>query len=352
MASIRDVAALAKVSTATASRALSGRGPVSPATRERVLRASAELGFVPSANAAGLASGRSRNIGVIVPGVDRWFFAKVVRGISEELLDQGYDLSLYTTGGSHDHQEKVLQDYLLRQRLDAVVPVALELTTRERERLVAIGRPIVGVGGAMPGTLTVGIDQEAAGALATGHLTGLGHRHIAHLTAGKDPHRDFGLTGTRQGGFERAMAQAGLVVRPEWVITSDFTLNDAYARAKALLAAPERPTAVFAASDEMAVGTILAARDLGLRVPDDLSVVGIDGHELGDVVGLTTVAQFPERQGARAAARLLQQLAHDGAPDEPQHETVATDFVVRSSTAVPPSPGSRSRRSAASPSPG
>ena len=349
MPSIKDVAALAKVSTATASRALSGRGPVSREARERVLRASAELRFVPSANAAGLASGRSRNIGVIVPGVDRWFFAKVVRGISEELLDQGYDLSLYTTGGSHDHQEKVLEDYLLRQRLDAVVPVALELTGRERERLVSVGRPIVGVGGAMPGIFTVGIDQQAAGALATGHLLGLGHRRIAHLTGGTDPHRDFGLTGTRQGGFEREMARAGLAVRADWVLASDFTLNDAYARSKQLLAGPERPTAVFAASDEMAAGTVLAARDLGLRVPDDLSVVGIDGHELGEVFGLTTVRQFPDQQGARAAALLLQQLGPGGPVGEPQHETVATEFVVRASTAVPPSTGTGRRRPAPSP---
>ena len=336
MASIKDVAALAKVSTATASRALSGRGPVSPEARERVLRASAELKFVPSANAAGLASGRSRNIGVIVPGVDRWFFAKVVRGISEELLDRGYDLALYTTGGSHDHQEKVLEDYLLRQRLDAVVPVALELTGRERDHLLSIGRPVVGVGGAMRGIFTVGIDQEAAGALATGHLIGLGHRSIAHITGGSDPHRDFALTGTRRSGFDHAMAAAGLETRSAWMIESDFSINDAYARSKLMLAAPERPTAVFAASDEMAVGTILAARDLGLRVPDDVSVVGVDGHEMGEVFGLTTVRQFPERQGVRAAALLMQQLGRGGAGGEPHHETVATEFVVRSSTAAPP----------------
>jgi DNA-binding LacI/PurR family transcriptional regulator len=335
VASIKDVAALANVSTATASRALSGRGPVSPEARARVLRASAELKFVPSANAAGLASGRSRNIGVIVPGVDRWFFAKVVRGISEELLDQGYDLSLYTTGGSREHQEKVLADYLLRQRLDAVVPVALELTAHERERLLSIGRPVVGVGGAMPGVFTVGIDQHAAGALATGHLVGLGHRRIAHITGGTDPHRDFALTGTRRSGFEHEMARAGLEINPAWMITSDFTLNDAYARSKLLLADPERPSAVFAASDEMAAGTILAARDLGLRVPDDVSVVGVDGHELGEVLGLTTVHQFADRQGARAAALLLQQLGPDGPGGEPGHEMVATEFVVRASTSAP-----------------
>lgn len=336
MTSIRDVAALAKVSTATASRALSGRGPVSREARERVLRASAELRFVPSANAAGLASGRSRNIGVIVPGVDRWFFAKVVRAISEELLDRGYDLSLYTTGGSHDHQEKVLEDYLLRQRLDAVVPVALELSRAELEHLLSIGRPIVGVGGAMPGAFTVGIDQEAAGALATAHLIGLGHRSIAHLTAGADPLRDFALTGTRHSGYEREMTAAGLEVRADRVVVSDFTLNDAYARASALLAGPDRPTAVFAASDEMAVGTILAARDLGLRVPQDVSVVGVDGHEMGEVLGLTTVRQFPERQGARAAALLMERLGPDGPAREPHHETIPTEFTVRSSTSAPP----------------
>lgn len=354
MTGIKQVAARAGVSTATASRALSGNGPVAASTRERVLAAAHELNFVRSYNASSLATGRSRNIGVIVPSVDRWFFANVVVGVSEELLKVGYDLALYNIFGERDHQEAVLKDFLMRQRLDAVLPVSLELTSEELARLLSTGRPVVGIGGPMPGVPTIGIDHFAAGALATAHLIGLGHRRIAHLSGGMDPYRDFRLTDQRQAGYESEMDHAGVPIRPEWVIVSDFTLQDAYYKARQLLGAPQRPTAVFAASDEMAIGVILAARELGLQVPQDLSVVGIDGHELGEVFGLTSIRQFPRDQGKHAAQKLLRMLstsppgagpggterADEPLPGESRsegslHELIRTEFLVRSSTAVP-----------------
>ncbi|WP_258229382.1 substrate-binding domain-containing protein, partial [Arthrobacter sp. HMWF013] len=169
---------------------------------------------------------------------------------------------------------------------------------------------------------------------------------IAHLTGDAELNRDFKLPGLRQAGFEAAMADAGHPVRPEWEVSADFTIQGAYARARNLLAtASERPTAVFAASDEMAIGTILAARDFGLRVPQDLSVIGMDGHELGEVFGLTTINQDARGQGSLAARMLLDTL-DDGAkpgtrrtapaPAATDHE-YPTEFLVRSSTAVPPS---------------
>jgi DNA-binding LacI/PurR family transcriptional regulator len=199
------------------------------------------------------------------------------------------------------------------------------------------------------------MDHFAAGSLATAHLLGLGHERIAHVSGGIDPYRDFKLNDQRQAGFENEMKKAGAPIRPEWIIASDFTLQDAYQKARSLLAMPERPTAVFAASDEMAIGVILAARDLGLQVPHDLSVVGIDGHELGETFGLTTIQQFPRQQGQKAARKLLQKLskktgpfdeanesggngmpttAESQSPDK-SHELLDTEFLVRHSTAVP-----------------
>lgn len=332
---IKDVASRAGVSTATVSRALSGNGPVSPSARERVLSAARELRFVRSYNAAGLASGQSRNVGVVVPAVDRWFFSKVVEGIADALLAVGYDLALYNTKGYDDHQETVLRDYLMRKRLDAVIPVALRLDGAELAHLLSIGRPVVGIGGPMAGVQTLGIDQVAVGTLATAHLIGLGHRRIAHIGGGLAEDRDFHMAASRRGAFLAEMERAGLTVPASWQVAADFTLTDGYAKAKSLLAHPDRPTAVFAASDEMAAGTILAARDLGLRVPDDLSVVGVDGHEIGEMFGLTTVSQSPERQGARAAELLLELLDPDTESAAPSHEVIETTFVVRSSTAAP-----------------
>lgn len=352
---IKEVAARAGVSVGTASRALSGNGSVAATTRARVLAAAKELNFVRSYNASSLVTGRSRIIGVIVPSVDRWYFAKVVAGIAEELITVGYDLALYNIFGDRDHQDAVLGDFLMRQRLDAVLPVSLELTTEELTRMLSIRRPVVGIGGPMPGVPTIGIDHFAAASLATGHLLGLGHQKIAHVSGGTDPYRDFKLSDQRQAGFEHEMEKAGTPIRPEWIIASDFTVQDAYKKARTLLAMPERPTAVFAASDEMAIGVMLAARDLGLQVPHDLSVVGIDGHELGETFGLTTIQQFPRKQGQQAARRLLQKLSETAAPSngavgsspvagpgiqespplDNLHELISTEFLVRSSTAVP-----------------
>ena len=131
------------------------------------------------------------------------------------------------------------------------------------------------------------------------------------------------------------MKGAGLEIRPEWQVSADFTIQGAYASARRLLGGSvERPTAVFAASDEMAIGTILAARDFGLRVPHDLSVIGIDGHELGEVFGLTTIDQDARGQGALVVRRLLARLDGVGNSEGTRHR-VPDAFVIRSSTAVP-----------------
>ncbi|MEA5457095.1 LacI family DNA-binding transcriptional regulator [Sinomonas sp. JGH33] len=332
--SIRDVAETAGVSMATVSRALSGRGNVSPRSRQRVLDAAAKLGFVPSYNASSLASGRTRNIGVMLPSVSRWFFSSVLEGASKALLEAGYDLTLYNTGEQPGNRESVLNDFLLRQRLDGVLAVSLELSSDEVDRLMRVKRPVVGVGGPIAGVATLRIDDVAVAREATQHLIGLGHRDIAHVSGTAEFERDFALPTSRREGFLAAMKDAGLEVRSSWLAATDFTVSGAYSASKRLLAAPGgRPTAIFAASDEMAFGAILAARDLGLRVPDDVSIVGIDGHDLGPLFGLTTFDQNPRKQGETAVHMLLGQIEGDGAA--PPSAAIEPEFVVRSSTAAP-----------------
>ena len=249
----------------------------------------------------------------MLPSVHRWYFSSVLEGVSATLLDAGYDLTLYNVGDQAVRRQSVLNDFLLRKRLDAVIAVALVLTDDEIQQLLAIHRPIVGIGGALAGASTIRIDDSGLSRMATNHLIQLGHTRIAHLTGDPALNQDFKLPGIRQAGFEAAMKDAGLPVRPEWQISADFTIQGAYASARKLLGmGTERPTAVFAASDEMAIGTILAARDFGLRVPHDLSVIGMDGHELGEVFGLTTINQDARGQGALAARLLLETLDADG----------------------------------------
>lgn len=336
MAGIKEVAERAGLSIATVSRALSGRGHVSPKSRARAQAAAADLGFVPSYQASSLASGRNYNIGLVVPSVHRWYFSSVVEGVSAALLDAGYDLTLYNITEGSSRRQSVLNDFLLRKRVDAVIAVSLALTESEIAQMLAIHRPIVGIGGPLPGASTIRIDDHGLAGAAVNHLIGLGHTRIAHLTGDSAYEQDFKIPRTRVAGYENAMRAAGLSVRPEWTVSADFTVQGAYAAARTLLGGvAERPTAVFAASDEMAIGTILAARDFGLRIPDDLSVIGMDGHELGALFGLTTIDQDPRGQGALAVRLLLDGL--DGGTDQAVLDTeYPTKFIIRSSTAVPP----------------
>jgi DNA-binding LacI/PurR family transcriptional regulator len=335
MPGIKDVAERAGLSIATVSRALSGKGNVSARSRERAQAAAAELGFVLSYHASSLASGRNHNVGVVVPSVHRWYFSAVVEGVSATLLDAGYDLTLYNVSEGPDRRHSVLNDFLLRKRVDAVIAVSLELSEAEIQQLLAIHRPIVGIGGPLPGAAAIRIDDAGIAEAATTHLIGLGHSKIAHMTGAAFFEQDFRLPGMRQSGFQKAMETAGLPIRPEWQVSADFTVQGAYASARKLLGATgDRPTAVFAASDEMAIGTILAARDFGLRIPYDLSVIGIDGHELGEVFGLTTIDQDARGQGALAVRLLLAGL--EGSDGGATDTEFPTNFVIRQSTAVPP----------------
>ncbi|TFC96028.1 MULTISPECIES: LacI family DNA-binding transcriptional regulator [Cryobacterium] len=336
MVGIDEVARHAGVSTATVSRALSGNGPVSPATRLKVEASAGELGYVVSSTASSLASGRMKNIGVVVPFLDRWFFSSVVEGAQRALLRNGYDLTLYSLTGGKAERRSVFEHFLLRQRVDAVISISLELTEGEVARLHALEKPLVGVGGPIQGVRTLTVDDVAIAQHATEHLLALGHTRIAHLGGNKDLDLDFHLPTNRRVGYERALEAAGIAPDPALFMAADFTMRGGYQAAKQLLGSPHnRPTAVFAASDEMAIGTILAARDLGLVVPRDVSVVGVDDYDLADFFGLTTIAQFPQGQGESAVEILLDQLR----PGQNQLTDLNTpmpfELLVRSSTARP-----------------
>ncbi|MGM7667729.1 LacI family DNA-binding transcriptional regulator [Microbacterium sp. A93] len=333
MVSIDEVAKLAGVSTATVSRALSGRGYVSAVSRERVHVAAQSLGYVVSSRASSLASGRTRNIGVVVPFLDRWFFSTVLSGVSSALMRHGYDITLYNITADADARKDVFETALRRQRVDAVIAVSIELDEAETTRLLALGLPVIAIGGPNPKLDTLTVDDFALAQLATEHLLGLGHTEIAHIGANPEFDIDFHIPTNRRLGFEKALADAGITLNPALLEPADFTVEGGYRACKQLLGRPgARPTAVFAASDEMAVGAILAARDLGYRVPEDLSVIGIDGHDLGRVFRLTTVDQFPFKQGERAADAVLARLSADSTTPQ-EHEALPFELRVRGTTA-------------------
>ncbi|HBR90038.1 MAG TPA: LacI family transcriptional regulator, partial [Microbacterium sp.] len=162
MGGIAEVARVAGVSKSTASRALTGNGYVSPATRERVARVAEDLGYVASSSASSLATGRTRNIGVVMPYLNRWFFAEVLEGVQEVLLAEGFDLTLYDAKPGTEGRRRVFDDFLARKRFDGLIAVALEPDDHELERLVGIGRPVVSVVGDSDQTSVVGLDDVHA----------------------------------------------------------------------------------------------------------------------------------------------------------------------------------------------
>lgn len=338
-ASIVDVAARAGVSVATVSRALRDMPNVSRATRDRVLRAAAELQYAASPLASGLVTGRVRAVGVVLPYAGRWFFAEVVRGIEEALRDGGYDLVLHVLADERRRQD--FFDLLpVRRRVDAVLVVALPLDDREVAVLRTLGMPLACVAEPMNGVHGERIDNAAAARLAVQHLVNLGHRQIACIGGDLAGPERFNVPGMRTDGFRSAMARAGLEVRGDWEIDGRFTAKGGERAMTALLSQPGgRPTAVFCQSDEMAFGAMHALRRAGLRCPEDVSIVGIDDHELADTFDVTTVAQPVPAQGAAAAKWLIARLEGTNDPDEPDDDVSLhpVRLVLRGSTGPPPS---------------
>lgn len=330
MSGIAEVARLAGVSKSTASRALGGTGYVSDDTRRRVEDAAATIGYVPSTNAVSLATGRTQNIGVVMPYVNRWFFAEVLEGIQQALLERGLDLTLYDAKPGTDGRNRIFEDFLARKRFDGLIAVGLEPDHDEIDRLVTIGRPVVSVVGSGDTTTVIEIDDDHVARRATDHLVALGHRDIAFIGGGSTTHWAQ-VDRRRLNGYVGAMESAGLSDHIVHIV-SDVTLPGGYASAvDALGDAHGRPTALVATCDEVAIGAIIAARRLGVQVPSDLSVIGIDDHEFADMFSLTTLRQSPRAQGRVAVELLMDHL------DDPSQPTKAVrmqaQLVVRNSTA-------------------
>ena len=306
---LADVARLAGVSKSTASRALSGGGYVSATTRDTVLAAAADLGYVASSNAASLVTGKTRNVGVLTPSINRWYFGEALEGIESALTGAGYDLTLYRLSPDATARRRVFEYFLVRKRVDAVIAVGIELTNHEIEMLHGLGKPIIGIGGPIGGISTISIDESKTARLATEHLISLGHTRIMHLGGGHQQEMDFHIHSQRLAGFQEALAAAGIDHTDSFRATS-ISLPGGYSVALTVLADPRtRPTAIVAGSDEVAIGAIIAARQLGIQVPAQLSVIGIDGHQLADMFGLTTFAQNPRQQGVLAVELLMAELA-------------------------------------------
>lgn len=359
-----DVAKAASVSTSTVSRALAGDARVKEETRRYIAEVAASLGYTPNRTAAALRQGKTWMIGVVTPGTPRAFsdpfYLEFLGGLGDRAMEAGYNLviaapsppegepSLYTP---EPRRGLDLAGLVAQGAVDAVAltePAVddprLELLRGRRIPFAFLGMPEEG--GAVPDDVPyVDGDNVGSSKVAVEHLIALGHRRIACVTG------EAGLAATKQrlDGYLLAMREAGLPVLDEWVVSGDSTKSGgrrAMTRLLELGSSGDRavPTAVFAGNDLMAVGALRAARDAGLRVPEDLSVVGFDGIPLAELVDppLTTVKQPIYEFGRRLAAVLLAQLdgagVASGLEGPIRREIVPGRLVVRGSTGPPPEP--------------
>lgn len=325
---IRDVAAEAGVSTATVSRALRGLPNVDETTRQRVKAVADRLDYVISPSASRLASGRTGSVAVVTPYIARWFFGQILSGVESVLQKAGMDLLLMTVS-SPDGEVRTPAAQRLRHRVDGALVLVLSPDDEELRAVLNLNMPTSLIGLAAPNVSSVMIDDVGAARIATQHLLNLGHRRIGII--GGRPSRPFTAEDDRTEGFRGALREARVTFDPSLEAFGAFTFDGGERAMTQLLAVPERPTAVFAMSDEMAFGAMRALRDHGLTPGRDVSVIGIDGHEMSELVNLTTVAQPVVEQGRIAAQALLAQITgQNGAPEAIR---VPTQLIVRGSTA-------------------
>lgn len=333
--SIDDVARLAGVSIATVSRALRGLPDVAASTRSRVLNAAAELDYVASPFAARLASGRTSTVGVVVPFVNRWFFAEVIDTAERALRRAGFDLLLYNLGDEAG-RELFFDVMPIRKRVDAVLIASLVLTDDEFDALSALKCQVGLLGLDRPGFMSCRIDDAAGARLATEHLLAMGHRRIALIGGDTDDPMRFTPPLHRLDGYHEALAGAEIAADPALEVLGYFTVDGGAGATRQLLALPNRPTAIFAESDEMALGALREIRRAGLRVPEDVAVIGFDDHVHAELMDLSTIRQPVAAQALNVTSRLLQAVAaHElDAEAAPSTDAVvlATELVIRGST--------------------
>jgi LacI family transcriptional regulator len=334
LATIRDVARLAGVSTTTVSHVINETRYVSDQLRTRVLAAMDELNYRPNVLARGLRRGETRTIGLIVPDNSNPFFAEIARIVEDVGFHNGYSVILCNSDGNLE-KEAAYINVLIAKQVDGVIFIAAGSNHEHLSELTGAGIPVVVADRDIPHTLAdvVLIDNERGGYDATRYLIGLGHRQIA-CVAGPS---DLNPSADRVQGYRRALEQAGIHVREQWIVPGDFRFQGGEAAVEELLRLHQSPTAIFACNDMMAIGALRAIRGSGRQVPGDVSVIGFDDIPLASAVmpALTTVAQPMVELATLATQYLIAQIQDDDHIKPRQRTVLDAKLVVRGSCAPP-----------------
>jgi DNA-binding LacI/PurR family transcriptional regulator len=328
---IADVARAANVSEATVSRVLKGQAQwVRPETRERVLRAVVELGYVPSAPARALRTNRTFTLGLVIPDITNPFWPETARGVQDAAHREGYSVFLGNTDWKREREWELVM-MACHNRMDGLI---INPTWVTADELAGLGMPVV-ILGQREGFSRfdmVGVDVAQGIELAVKHLVGLGHERIGLITGPLETTS----ARSRLEGYRAALERCGIPFREEFVASAPFTQEGGGRALEGLLSRTKPPTAVVAANDVMAIGALLRAKELGVRVPEELSLIGFDDIKAASVTSppLTTVT-YPKRERGETAVRFLIERIEGVAPPVGRRRIYPCELVVRGTTAPP-----------------
>jgi DNA-binding LacI/PurR family transcriptional regulator len=342
---IRTIAQAANVSIATVSRTINRVATVNPAMAKRVWDVIGELDYFPNTQARALVSGRSKIFGLIISEITNPFFPELLQGFEDVAVENGYEILVSSTNYDTKRMYQCIRR-MIERKVDGVAIMTFGIEAPLLDQLARRNVPLVfiDVGPETPGTSVLKVDYHHGIRQGVQHLAGLGHRNIAFISGPLHLHS----AQSRAVAFSFALKECGIPPQSKWIIEGDHTLEGGIAAMEKLLATNPRPTAVMCSNDMTAIGVLHKLYRSGLRVPDDISVIGFDDIHIAQVTipPLTTI-QMSRFSLARSAFAALRAHVENSGPSTPQREyPIQTDLIVRESTSFPRNTVKQTRKSA------
>ncbi|MCB0117596.1 MAG: LacI family DNA-binding transcriptional regulator [Anaerolineales bacterium] len=327
---IYDVAEVSGVSISTISRVLNSPDKVNPKTRQQVMDAIDKLGFIPKAEARARAMRSTNRVGVITPFFTAPSFVQRLRGVAAALSRENYELVIYPVD-SAEHLQGYISSIPIMGNLDGLIIMSLAIEDSDADRLARNGMQTVLVEFSHDQLNSIVINDEQGGRFVAEHLLRKGHKRLSFLGDIEPPER-FAIhpVKSRLFGFQKVLNDAGISLPKKYVKQSSYAQQNSRQAAYELLSMSDRPTAIFVASDVQAIGVMKVARQLNIRIPEDLAVIGFDDIDMAEYVDLTTIRQHLDESGRLAAEILLARITDSNRTL--QHINLPLTLVERSTT--------------------
>jgi DNA-binding LacI/PurR family transcriptional regulator len=326
---IHSVAEEAGVSTTTVSKVINHTGSISEQTKKKVLAAMKKLNYSPDVAAASLRGKRTKAFGLLVPDISNPFYAEIARSIEDRSHKFGYNVMMCNTDNDAE-KEKSYLSLLTSQRIDGLVVASAFRSPDLLEEMLDKGFSMVLIASEIPklSVNTVTVDDYKGGYLATSHLLSLGHKKIAIII------EKVRSNVARLAAFKEAMLETGLSIPEGYILKTEASIQKGYENGKKILSMKERPTAIFACNDLLAAGVLQAAKEVGLNIPQDLSVVGFDNTVLSTTTSpmLTTISQPIKLMGTKAVDLLIEEMREEKTNKE--RLLLSPELIIRQSTAT------------------